>query len=248
MAGGCLHPTPSKSSSDPSRANPPIISILQIMPRFLRSVEGDRILRSIFDRGVLVPERIAAHMEPTIIKCKECGIDVTPKQPHQLYCGRRCKDSAKRKAMSPRAKEAARVRSSRAKKKLHSGNTDVVLQAKKNAPPCPCGLCGNDPDVLMFHHRDPTTKEFSIAWALRGHVSEKRLRAEIAKCEIWCFNYHAKHHAEERRVGLKINKPSSQLNSGFKRASKSVETYRQKRFKAGGTDPQPLVQDQEIAA
>ena len=49
-----------------------------------------------------------------------------------------------------------------------------------------CVDCGNtDERVLEFHHRDRTTKN-KIAWT----YSEKRVKAELDKCELVCANCH----------------------------------------------------------
>jgi hypothetical protein len=50
----------------------------------------------------------------------------------------------------------------------------------------------------VFHHRDPSEKEITIADAMRLGYGRKRILAELAKCEVVCANCHAKHHARER--------------------------------------------------
>ena len=55
-----------------------------------------------------------------------------------------------------------------------------------------CELCGFDTHVgaLHFHHRDPSTKTFSLA--ARGFTrSLEAARAEAAKCALLCGNCHA---------------------------------------------------------
>lgn len=54
-----------------------------------------------------------------------------------------------------------------------------------------CVLCGYDrcERALSFHHLDPATKEFGVAF--RGHArSLDRARAEAAKCALVCANCH----------------------------------------------------------
>ncbi len=59
-----------------------------------------------------------------------------------------------------------------------------------------CGTCGErHPGCLVFHHRDPATKEFSLGSALAFSWSKARLEVEIAKCDVLCANCHAKLHA-----------------------------------------------------
>lgn len=75
-----------------------------------------------------------------------------------------------------------------------------------------CIKCGeNFPECLHFHHRDPDSKqaESGLArkrsrvgdMAARG-VSIKRLKEEIAKCDVLCSNCHIKEHAR-----LKMENP-----------------------------------------
>jgi hypothetical protein len=63
-----------------------------------------------------------------------------------------------------------------------------------------CRRCGEThPATLQFHHRDPSLKEISVALAIRRAWSQKRILAEVEKCEVLCANCHAKHHAREAR-------------------------------------------------
>jgi len=52
-----------------------------------------------------------------------------------------------------------------------------------------------NPRALMFHHRYPAEKELTVARAYSMGWSEKRILAEIAKCEILCANCHMIEHA-----------------------------------------------------
>jgi hypothetical protein len=63
-----------------------------------------------------------------------------------------------------------------------------------------CERCGEaDADCLQFHHRDPKTKEITLADAVAGAWSRKRILEEVAKCEVLCANCHLKHHWDARR-------------------------------------------------
>jgi hypothetical protein len=56
-----------------------------------------------------------------------------------------------------------------------------------------CASCPEtDPRCLDFHHRDPATKDFAVANAVGLGVGWKRLKEEIAKCEVICSNCHRK--------------------------------------------------------
>jgi len=52
------------------------------------------------------------------------------------------------------------------------------------------------PACLTFHHRDPTTKEFTLGAAVLYTLH--RVQAEIAKCAVLCFNCHYKLHYYEK--------------------------------------------------
>lgn len=57
-----------------------------------------------------------------------------------------------------------------------------------------CARCGeSDPACLLFHHRDPATKQGHVS-KLKEQVSLENLMAEIAKCDVLCANCHMKEH------------------------------------------------------
>ena len=59
-----------------------------------------------------------------------------------------------------------------------------------------CLLCSEAaPCCLSFHHRDRSTKKFSISNGTRLCVSLTRLKAEIRKCVVICENCHRKVHS-----------------------------------------------------
>lgn len=61
-----------------------------------------------------------------------------------------------------------------------------------------CARCGyaEHPHALHFHHRDGADKEASVSRLISREGSDKRLWAEIAKCDVICANCHAVLHAE----------------------------------------------------
>ena len=63
-----------------------------------------------------------------------------------------------------------------------------------------CVRCGqDDPDLLDYHHRDPSTKCFKIADAIRLVKNRNKVLAEIAKCDLLCANCHRKLHKLQKR-------------------------------------------------
>ncbi len=61
-----------------------------------------------------------------------------------------------------------------------------------------CEICGlSDSRVLEFHHRDPKSKEFTIAIAYYNRVGIDKIMEEIKKCAILCANCHRVTHYEE---------------------------------------------------
>lgn len=62
-----------------------------------------------------------------------------------------------------------------------------------------CSRCGEKHlACLDFHHRDPSQKEGLIGQMANRGLSEKRILAEIAKCDVLCCNCHRKQHWEEK--------------------------------------------------
>lgn len=101
--------------------------------------------------------------------------------------------------------EKRRQGSRRSALALSQRKTDFIRTTKAASG---CVVCGEiDPVVLVLHHPADVTKHA----ALRGGKGKPRrglqqlnwddLREEVAKCEVWCFNCHARHHdAETNRI------------------------------------------------
>jgi hypothetical protein len=66
-----------------------------------------------------------------------------------------------------------------------------------------CTRCREShPACLQFHHEDPTTKEVSLADAIRRGFSRERILRELEKCQVLCANCHIRHHVNyARRLG-----------------------------------------------
>jgi len=67
-----------------------------------------------------------------------------------------------------------------------------------------CTRCGYNKyhEVLEFHHRDPSQKEFGIGQ--NGLTrSWKRVKAEVEKCDLLCANCHRELHADQDRLASK---------------------------------------------
>jgi hypothetical protein len=65
--------------------------------------------------------------------------------------------------------------------------TRELLESFKSAPCADCGVC-YPPCVMDFDHL--ADKEFLISSATKRGLSNARLLAEIAKCEVVCSNCH----------------------------------------------------------
>ena len=62
-----------------------------------------------------------------------------------------------------------------------------------------CQQSFSHPHVYDFHHKDPTTKEFSIGFALtRTGISIEDLLKEVDKCLMLCANCHRIEHVRLR--------------------------------------------------
>lgn len=77
-----------------------------------------------------------------------------------------------------------------------------------------CIRCGYNkyPEVLEFHHKYPSQKNFNIS--LKGHCrSWERVRKEIEKCSLLCANCHRELHAELKNLNQPSNNPSQNQNN-----------------------------------
>lgn len=73
---------------------------------------------------------------------------------------------------------------------LHTNHRDILIRENGGA----CSICGynKSPYALCFHHKDPSTKLFTIASKL--YASLDALRGECLKCTLLCMNCHAEKH------------------------------------------------------
>ena len=80
------------------------------------------------------------------------------------------------------------------RQKRRNFNRKYVYEYKLNKS---CECCGNyfPPEVLDFHHKDPSVKENSIAVGSNSCWSTKKLQQEIEKCLILCSNCHRLVHS-----------------------------------------------------
>ena len=63
------------------------------------------------------------------------------------------------------------------------------VNSLKNKPCADCGICF--PTFVMdFDHRDKSTKEGSIARAIRDMWSKQKILKEMEKCDLVCANCH----------------------------------------------------------
>jgi hypothetical protein len=62
-----------------------------------------------------------------------------------------------------------------------------------------CIKCGYDkcPTAMIFHHLDPSQKDFGIAENGRAHKNLDQIKSELDKCVLLCSNCHLETHYEE---------------------------------------------------
>jgi hypothetical protein len=74
-----------------------------------------------------------------------------------------------------------------------------------------CQKCGYDRCIgaLVFHHTDPSKKEFTISG--KHALSIDKLKKEVLKCQLMCANCHAEEHDESTRpeAGRRSYKPGA---------------------------------------
>jgi type I restriction-modification system DNA methylase subunit len=85
-------------------------------------------------------------------------------------------------------KDAYHIRSNERRKRIRAEYEAFKRTLK-------CQQCGeNHQCCLAFHHRDPNEKEKGISQVLSDTQSMNRILAEVEKCDVLCFNCHAKLH------------------------------------------------------
>lgn len=66
-----------------------------------------------------------------------------------------------------------------------------------------CKVCGEShPACLDFHHIDPSQKEDRVTQLVHEGHCLKKIKAEIAKCDVLCSNCHRKLHYRGRLAQL----------------------------------------------
>lgn len=80
-------------------------------------------------------------------------------------------------------------------KKRRNNRKEDLIALKGGA----CRRCGykKSASALVFHHRDESTKSFSISGNRLSQKSWEDLSKEAKKCDLLCANCHAEVHDEE---------------------------------------------------
>jgi Zn ribbon nucleic-acid-binding protein len=73
---------------------------------------------------------------------------------------------------------------------------DWIADTKQKVGCIKCGF--SNPVALQFHHRDPSSKVFSIGNFVRRWHSVEEIAAEMDKCDVICANCHLILHHEKR--------------------------------------------------
>lgn len=65
-----------------------------------------------------------------------------------------------------------------------------------------CRQCGYDncDAALVFHHRDPASKDFAVAGNSHRYKTMEELKAEVDKCDLLCSNCHMETHYSRRSI------------------------------------------------
>ena len=81
---------------------------------------------------------------------------------------------------------------------------NFVLKYKINSGGCKnCGFI-EEPEILVFHHKNPNEKSFKIGGNWIVNSSIKRLEMEMKKCYILCPNCHAIEHLKDKEWFAKM--------------------------------------------
>lgn len=125
--------------------------------------------------------------------CRACARErIRQKRLDPVFLAKGAKKTARWRKRNPDKYRAGWERS-------HTEKKQILDEARKDG----CVRCGeSDVACLDFHHRNgKADKEGHIGFIRRFSV--KRIKAEIAKCDVLCANCHRKHHRDERET-LKV--------------------------------------------
>jgi hypothetical protein len=100
-----------------------------------------------------------------------------------------------------------------------------------------CNLCGYNayPAALEFHHREPESKLFPIAWAISKCVAKAAILLEIEKCDVLCSNCHRvltfkeKQHEQRKQSdtgGTTGERAGSKIHANWLRRRKLLNRHR----------------------
>jgi len=97
-------------------------------------------------------------------------------------------------------KEADNLLKDKATNRLNARRkAEKRLQVRAYKKEVGCASCGykDNPDILHFHHRDPSTKVNNVSRMLGKNHSIEKIKLEIEKCDLLCISCHHKHHGIE---------------------------------------------------
>lgn len=114
------------------------------------------------------------------MNCKICAKELAGKQ--IKYCSKSCKsrDSDNQKNSYSKQQERAR------KRKLEA------INLKGGG----CNVCGYNKNysALVFHHLEPSQKDFGLDSRKFSNKSIDKIKEELAKCILLCSNCHHEFH------------------------------------------------------
>ena len=108
---------------------------------------------------------------------------------------RECQRSEQNKfyRKSPEYQKTVKVAAQKRKKSIKHLYLDYLKQQK-------CQDCGvDDPVVLTHDHRDPAQKIAAVSVLVQRNHDWRSIQSEIVKCDVVCFNCHAKRTAKTQR-------------------------------------------------
>jgi hypothetical protein len=130
------------------------------------------------------------------MKCKHCQAKLKDRQ--RLFCSVHCKNkSSYHKNQDYTAQQRRGL-----ERKWH-----FVKQMGGK-----CSTCGYDKNLsaLLFHHIDPSTKEYGLDMRYMSNNSMESLEKEVSKCQLLCHNCHAElHYPRLKLVGPQGIEPCS---------------------------------------
>lgn len=87
-------------------------------------------------------------------------------------------------------------------RRVHQIKADLISASGGGCTECGLEFDGNCVSLFEFHHKDPSTKLFSLSYAGLSNNSKAKVQEEVKKCVLLCANCHRLLHWYEDSTNM----------------------------------------------